>query len=58
MREEKPANIRKSYSAPQIKRWGTVADLTHIGLTNPGNDTWPGKAPHEPGSNTSNNAGG
>ena len=52
-------NGRKTYSAPQVKRWGTVADLTHVGLTNPGFDVFPGeKNPNEYGSITHSNAGG
>lgn len=28
----------KSYSAPEFEEFGTVADLTETGLTNPGGD--------------------
>ncbi len=28
----------KSYSAPEFEEFGTVADLTETGLTNPGDD--------------------
>lgn len=30
---------RKPYGAPQLKRWGTVSDMTRAGYTNEGNDT-------------------
>ncbi len=33
---------REQYSSPQLKRWGTVTDLTKVGLTNPGEDLIPG----------------
>ncbi len=49
---------RSAYTPPQVKRWGTVSDLTRVGATNPGNDAWPGNAAHEPGSVTNSNAGG
>jgi hypothetical protein len=29
---------KKPYTAPELKKWGTVADLTQTGLTNPGAD--------------------
>ena len=32
---------RKEYQSPQLKRWGTVADLTEVGTTNPGGDVKP-----------------
>ncbi|GGX80267.1 hypothetical protein GCM10007160_04710 [Litchfieldella qijiaojingensis] len=50
--------VRREYSAPQLKFWGTVSDITQVGLTNPGGDVWPGKADHDPGSITHSNAGG
>jgi hypothetical protein len=30
--------MKKDYQKPEIKAWGTVADLTATGMTNPGND--------------------
>jgi len=30
--------MKKEYRKPEIKAWGTVADLTATGLTRPGND--------------------
>lgn len=35
---------KKEYNKPEIKSWGTVADLTATGLTNPGNDAKSGSA--------------
>ncbi len=29
---------RKPYTVPALHKWGTVADLTHTGLTNSGGD--------------------
>lgn len=30
--------MKKSYTSPRLKKWGTVTDLTKTGLTNPGGD--------------------
>jgi hypothetical protein len=35
---------KKEYNKPEIKSWGTVADLTATGMTNPGNDAKSGSA--------------
>lgn len=35
---------RAEYTAPVLTTWGTVADLTRVGQTNPGNDMLPGQA--------------
>lgn len=35
---------RKTYDSPKLIRWGTVADLTKVGQTNPGADMLPGQA--------------
>jgi len=35
---------KKDYHKPEIKAWGTVADLTATGMTNPGNDAKGGSA--------------
>lgn len=35
---------KKEYHKPEIKSWGTVADLTATGQTNPGNDAKGGSA--------------
>lgn len=35
---------KRSYQAPQVEEYGTVADLTQVGQTNPGDDTLPGQA--------------
>jgi len=36
--------MKKEYCKPEIKAWGTVADLTATGRTNPGNDAKSGSA--------------
>lgn len=36
------SDVRKPYTSPEVKRWGTVSELTKVGLTNPGNDFVPG----------------
>lgn len=35
---------KKEYHKPEIKSWGTVADLTATGMTHPGNDAKAGSA--------------
>lgn len=35
---------KKEYQKPEIKSWGTVADLTATGETRPGSDTKGGSA--------------
>lgn len=35
---------KKQYKKPQIREWGTVADLTATGLTHPGDDAKEGSA--------------
>jgi len=35
---------KKDYQKPEIKAWGTVADLTATGMTKPGNDAKSGSA--------------
>ena len=34
----------KSYEKPALKRWGSVADLTKTGTTNPGSDVKDGSS--------------
>jgi hypothetical protein len=36
--------MKKVYQKPEIKAWGTVADLTATGLTHPGDDAKQGSA--------------
>ncbi|MFO7586872.1 MAG: hypothetical protein R6X22_02265 [Gemmatimonadota bacterium] len=36
--------MKKPYTRPGIKTWGTVADLTATGLTRPGSDAKSGSA--------------
>ena len=38
------SKARAAYEAPQLKRWGTVAELTKVGQTNPGDDVLPGNS--------------
>lgn len=33
---------KKSYETPRLERFGTVGELTLVGLTNPGTDTMNG----------------
>lgn len=34
--------MRKTYQTPQLKEWGTVAQLTATGQTRPGTDVYEG----------------
>ncbi len=36
---------KKAYTPPELKEWGTVADLTQNGGTNPGTDGKGGSGP-------------
>ena len=38
---------KKTYSEPDVTDFGTVADLTETGLTNPGGDGKSGSAPSQ-----------
>ncbi|MEW6636305.1 MAG: lasso RiPP family leader peptide-containing protein [Actinomycetota bacterium] len=35
---------KKAYTPPELKKWGTVADLTQTGRTRPGADAKGGSA--------------
>jgi hypothetical protein len=37
--------MKKSYTSPELRTWGTVANLTQTGLTNPGGDGKSGSRP-------------
>lgn len=37
----------KTYQTPELKKWGTVEDLTAVGLTNPGDDARDGSVQPE-----------
>ncbi len=37
--------MKKEYTAPSLKKWGKVAELTQTGLTNPGADGKAGSSP-------------
>lgn len=36
------AEYKKAYEAPELKEFGTVGELTLVGFTNPGNDSFDG----------------
>jgi hypothetical protein len=36
---------KKPYTSPELKKWGTVADLTQTGKTTEGNDAKTGSSP-------------
>ena len=40
---------KKTYEKPTLKTWGTVADLTKVGLTQAGNDLKDGSVLHSQG---------
>jgi hypothetical protein len=40
---------KKPYTSPELKKWGTVADLTQTGMTNPGGDGKGGSASSQGG---------
>lgn len=44
MQQQAEPPVRGEYSTPRLKRWGTVADITLVGQTNPGDDVLPGGA--------------
>ena len=35
---------RREYRAPELRQWGSVADITQVGQSTPGDDTLPGDA--------------
>jgi hypothetical protein len=35
---------RREYHAPELRQWGSVADITQVGQTRPGDDVLPGDA--------------
>ena len=41
--------VKKAYTSPTVKRWGTIADLTRTGLTNKGSDGKVGSVLHSNG---------
>jgi hypothetical protein len=40
---------KKEYAAPTIRDWGTVTQLTQVGLTRPGTDAKSGSVLHAQG---------
>jgi len=49
--------MSKDYTAPEFEEFGTVADLTQVGQTNPGDDGLPGQAQGMDGGSVSNRGG-
>lgn len=41
--------MKKSYTTPKLKKWGTVAEMTQTGQTNPGADGKGGSAASQGG---------
>ena len=39
-------NTKSPYRKPELKTWGTIADLTQLGFTHPGGDTKGGSVLH------------
>jgi hypothetical protein len=39
--------MKKAYTAPSLKKWGKVAELTQTGLTQPGADGKQGSSPSQ-----------
>lgn len=39
--------MKKAYTAPRLKTWGKVSQLTQTGLTNPGGDAKSGSRPSQ-----------
>lgn len=37
--------MKKTYTSPELKKWGKVSDLTKTGGTNPGGDGKSGSRP-------------
>ncbi len=41
-------STKKAYQAPKLQSWGSVVELTQVGLTRPGEDCFGGSV-HPPG---------
>lgn len=41
--------VKKPYRKPELKKWGTVADLTKTGLSTEGGDAKSGSIPYSKG---------
>ena len=48
---------KHEYRAPELEEYGTVADLTQVGQTQPGDDTLPGDAKGKDGGSITNDGG-
>ena len=46
--DEPAGSAREQYTRPELKCWGTVADLTRAGGSNPGGDLRNGSGPANP----------
>lgn len=42
-------HTHEEYSEPKLEEWGSVADLTQVGLTRPGDDAKNGSVLHSQG---------
>ena len=43
------SSVKKTYTAPELRNWGNVVDLTQVGRTNPGGDAdWGSVIPPTP----------
>lgn len=40
---------REQYTAPSLEEWGSIEELTQVGLTRPGQDTKEGSVLHSQG---------
>ncbi len=49
-------NVKKSYTAPNLKDWGNVVDMTLNGCTNPGGDAQGGSVTWSRGNPSNPNA--
>ncbi|MCG6656302.1 lasso RiPP family leader peptide-containing protein [Halomonas campisalis] len=50
--EERQQETLRHYEPPQLKQWGSVSDITQVGLTNPGGDLRQGSV--DPGGHEDN----
>jgi hypothetical protein len=55
--EEADEMEKREYSSPKLEKFGTVADLTQVGQTNPGDDTLPGNSRGKDGGSVRNPGG-
>jgi hypothetical protein len=48
--EEADGTRRRAYTSPELEDFGSVAELTGVGQTNPGSDSLPGASGRDQGS--------